>query len=141
MESPAAFSTDTMKKPAGKWMLSALVVTVLLAGVFVLANRKTKIDFSDNPALLIQVSDSGTATLDTYHGQISAPLANVIWKTNSAFLAGAQKLVREAQRDKVAFTKSNDGELQIWFETESGPESLNQKLNALLASDEATNPK
>ncbi len=141
MGSPVAFSTNAMKKPVAKWALSAAVGVCVLAGVFVLARRNAMVDFSDNPALLVQVSEAGTVTLDTYQGRIVAPLAGVNWKTNSALLTEAQKLVREAQREKVAFRKSKSGESQIWYETESGPESLNEKLIVLFGSGVAPNPK
>jgi len=69
MGSPVAFSTNAMKKPVAKWALSAAVGVCVLAGVFVLARCNAMIDFSDNPALLVQVSEAGTV----YVGYLPRP--------------------------------------------------------------------
>jgi len=121
-----------MNNLSKQWFGVALFGALICVTVFLLCKRSAFVDFADNPAVLVDISTAGMVKLDTYQGQIVAPLSGVNWITNSAFLAEAQKLVREAQRDKVAFSRSKDGKLKIWFETESGAESLNEKLNQKL---------
>ena len=105
---------------------------MLVSGYLVV---KPLINFDDNPALLIEVADTGIATLDKLSklGRITAPLAGVKWTTNPTFLAEAHNLIEEAQRNYVAFGVFKDGTVKIWYESESGPTNLNEKLNVLSA--------
>lgn len=115
-----------------------IIGAMLLIGILLLKIHWTgKVDFSDNPALLVQISETGTVTLDTYNGRIVAPLEGVKWKSNSVLSPQVRELLQEAQREKVAFKKSKNGGLHIWFVTESGSESLNDRLSTLFSGEDS----
>ncbi len=123
-----------MRSLSRRRIVSAVIVLSLFAGILILIKRWRAADFSDNPAWLIEVSDSGTVTLLSYQGEITGRLSGVNWLTNRETMAKSAELIRLAQHDKVAFAKLKDGTLKIWYETESGPECLNEKLIALFAN-------
>ncbi|BCU78673.1 hypothetical protein [Luteolibacter sp. LG18] len=110
--------------------MGSLVFAIVIF-IFTVKRSGEFVDFNDDPAMLVEVSPTGLVRLDTYQGQIIAGLADVDWDADQIYSQGVQRLVRTAQRDKVAFSKSMDGRLKIWHETESGATSLNEELNLL----------
>jgi len=90
-----------------------------------------EIDFQDNPALLVEISDDGIVSLDSYQGPVTGRLSGVHWKNDPEYLSKARRLVDVAMRDKVAFAVDRKGELMLWYPTEHGAESLNQQLRKL----------
>jgi hypothetical protein len=112
-------------------MALILAGLLLVSVICVLAHYLSTVDFVDNPAWLVEVSAEGNATLHTYQGKITAPLAGVNWNTNPVVLAKVQELIDIAQRDKVAFAKTKAGKLRIWYPDESGPRCLNKEINAI----------
>lgn len=89
------------------------------------------VDFNDNPALLVEVSDTGIASLDTYQGPLIGPLGGVHWRRDPEYLQQARTFIDRARRDTVAFAKNRTGEIEIWYQTETGAESLNQQLQKI----------
>jgi hypothetical protein len=90
------------------------------------------IDFHDNPALLLEVSDDGIVSLDSYQGLVTGRMSGVHWKNEPEYLRRARPLIDLARRDKVAFAVDRKGELLIWYPTKDGAESLNQELQKLI---------
>jgi hypothetical protein len=107
-----------------------IVLTALAFGAIFIASNHANIDFTDNPALLVDVDSNGIATLDTHKGKVTGKLADISWNNDTNFIAKAKLLVAIAQKDTVAFRTKND-QLTIWYDTESGAKSLNQELGKL----------
>ncbi|WP_257450542.1 hypothetical protein [Archangium lipolyticum] len=107
------------------------VLLRLGAALTVLLGCNKSIDFQDNPALLVEVSDDGIVLLDSYQGPVTGRLSGVHWRNEPEYLSKARKLIDIARRDKVAFAVDRRGELLLWYPTEDGAESLNQQLQKL----------
>ena len=101
------------------------------AAVGLLLACSKSVDFDDNPALILDVSDSGIVSLDTYQGPVKGRLSGVRWRSDAEYLRRARTLIDFARRDKVAFALTRQGEIEIWYQTESGAESLNQQLRKI----------
>lgn len=86
------------------------------------------IDFSDNPALIVEVDDNGTVTLDTYQGTITGILKGVRWSKNKIFREKAKNIISKAQVDKVAYVVKSNGEIIIWYQTIDGARNLNKDI-------------
>ncbi|WNG29974.1 hypothetical protein F0U62_42685 [Cystobacter fuscus] len=107
------------------------VLLRLGAALTVLFGCNKSIDFQDNPALLVEVSDDGIVSLDSYQGPVTGRLSGVRWRNEPEYLSKARKLIDIARRDKVAFAVDRRGALLLWYPTEDGAESLNQQLQKL----------
>lgn len=104
----------------GLSILAALALAFLL--------REPRVDFSDNPALLLSVSQNGIATLETQNGLLELPLDALDSGKGTEMDEHARAAVRIAQQDKVAYRITARRTLQIWYETPHGPVLLNSAL-------------
>jgi hypothetical protein len=97
------------------------------------------VNFTDNPALLVKISNDGLVELNSYQGVIKGPLEGVSWKNDPKLLEEAKKIILDAQIDKVAFRVNKNGEFQIWYQSVEGAISLNKKLQSVFNNHKGTN--
>lgn len=101
------------------------------AALTLLLGCNKSVDFQDNPALLVEISDDGIVSLDSYQGPVTGRLSGVQWRNEPEYLRKAREFIAVAMRDKVAFAVDRKGELLLWYPTEDGARSLNEQLRTL----------
>jgi hypothetical protein len=114
--------------------IAAVAVVGVSCGAWAAARSIRGVDFYDNPAILMEVRESGLVVLDTQQGTLAAPLAEVDGKMRSEAWAKAQEFIHEAQRDMVAWARLRNGKIRVWYGSEDGAVCLNEKLRALMGS-------
>lgn len=110
-------------------ILSIVVLVFSIIGALVL--MLNTVDFYDNPAMLIGISDKGIIVLETYDGKLIGQLKGVRWHKSQNFYLDVMNVIRIAQQDKVAFSHHNNGDLTIWYHNDNSVVCLNDSLKEI----------